>query len=202
MKKSPAEMETWELVVGYRISLADDEETLRIYNIKRCKEDNAVDVIRARKPEILDFLRRQKAAELQRQEAWKQEKEEERRKAVELEEKANAIPGLIELRSALNDLAKWNTEFDRSFDEKWGAGVGGLGVRSYPGYDIPAMKSKYPAAAAYLRAEEEAYSGNYELAAIGRRAMVAIAGNPSLYAEAMETMDAEIRDFCGRHIFD
>ena len=176
-----------ELIKRYRIAI-HDQSTLRIFEPELCKRDNALEEIRAKKLEIIAYI-------------TEQEREAER-KAAERRKKIDAIPGLKEIKDAIDDLDAWNYEFEASFDDRRGAGVGGLGVRPRPTVDIPALKEKYPAAAAYLRAENEAYKTNDELSSIGYRALDAIIEDHTRYAEAMEKMEAEISAFTDRHIWD
>ena len=148
---------------------------------ERIRRDGAADEIRAKKQEIMDALKADRA--------------EKERQAVDRAARVAAIEGLTEIRAAIDDLESWQYEFDKSFDD-----VGGLGVRPRPQYDIAAMKAKYPRAAAYLRAEEESLKTNTELAAIGRKALENVIFGD--WQEAMATMDAEIDAFVKRHAWD
>ena len=172
-----------EMISKYRIELAvkNGVEGLMINGTAAVKRDNALETLRAMKPEIIAYIKAEKA--------------EAERKSRERAERIAAIEGLKEIRDTIEDLNSWRYEFDKSFDD-----VGGLGVRPKPVYDIPSMKEKYPRAAAYLRAEEYSLKSNYELSAIGRKALeTVIYGN---YSEAMSTMDAEIKEFTDRHVWD
>ena len=172
-----------ELIKKYRITLAtqNGKEGIMVYGMDAAKRDNAIEAIKAAKEEIKAYLKAEKA--------------EQERKARERAERIAAIEGLNEIRSAIDDLESWQYEFDKSFDD-----VGGLGVRQKPQYDIPAMKAKFPRAAAYLLAEEYSLKSNYELSAIGRKALETVIYGD--YSEAMTTMDAEIKEFADRHAWD
>ena len=62
------------------------------------------------------------------------------------------------------------------------------------------LLAQYPHAAAYLKAEKEAYSANYELAAIGRKALERVKAGD--WQGAMEEMEKEKNAFLERHIWD
>lgn len=145
------------------------------------KKDKVVDAIFARKEEILAFIAAEKAAK--------------EAAIAERAAKIAAIDGLKEIQDALDDLAAWHEEFNASFDD-----VGGLGVRAFPQYDIDAMKAAHPQAAAYLKAESYAYKHNYELAAIGRKALEGVINGD--WEKAMEDMEAELKAFSDRHMWD
>lgn len=172
-----------EMISKYRITLAtqNGKEGIMVYGMDAAKRDNAVEAIKSAKDEIKDYLKAEKA--------------EQERKAKERAERIAAIEGLNEIRSAIDDLESWQYEFEKSFED-----VGGMGVRPKPQYDIPAMKAKYPRAAAYLRAEEYSLKSNYELSAIGKKALETVIYGD--YSEAMATMDAEIKEFTDRHAWD
>ena len=174
-----------ELIDKYGIEEATGEHAGNIYVRygREAQRDNAVQEIKAKKPEILAYF-------AQRREAAKQAREER-------EAKIAAIEGLAELKAAYTDLIKWQREFEASFESEDG---GGFGVRPKPQYDIGGMLARYPQAAAYLKAEDEAHKSNYELSEIGKRALeTVIAGD---WEKAMETMQAEIKAFTERHLWD
>lgn len=172
-----------ELIDRYGIRAADGGKIF-VREGKLATKDNALDELKARKAEILEHL----AAEAARKEAA----------AAERARKIDEIEGLAEIKGAEIDLAQWEMEFSSSFEGP--DACGGLGVRPMPQYDIAAMKAKYPRAAAYLRAEAEAYKTNYELSAIGRRALDEVIFGD--YNTAMDTMEKEIADFSARHLMD
>lgn len=148
----------------------------------------AAEILIPRKQEVLDYFKGQREAE---------EKARAERQA-----KIDAIPGLREIQNARADLAAWNAEFERSFDSRYGAGVGGMGVRPKPKYDIPAMLEQFPIAAAYLKAEAESMKSNYELAAIGKQALESIINDPEHYTDALAKMEQEHHEFAERHFWD
>lgn len=189
-------MEVQELIKEYELS----EERLwgedglystgRMCIVKgnKAKKDGVLDEITKKKPEIMQYLKEQRE---------KKEAEEEK-KAKERQEKIDSIPGLKEIEAAEEDMDNWRREFNKSFED-----VGGLGVRQKPEYDFDAMYDKYPIATAYLKAKGEADKQNYELSAIGKRALEKIIDNPEAnYKEAIEQMEKELREFSDAHMWD
>lgn len=157
-------------------------------DLKAVQRDNVKEEIREKKQQIMDYLKAERAEK-------EREAQEEKRRAQERQARIAAIEGLKEIRDAIEDLNRWQYEFEKSFDD-----VGGLGVRPMPQYDIKAMREKYPHADSYLKAEDEALKSNYELSAIGRKALEEVIFGD--YVKAMETMDAEIKEFTNRHMWD
>lgn len=174
-----------DLITRYSLTLAINPKTgcEVIYSNygERIKRDGAVLLIRENKPEIIACIKAEKA---QAEAADKARKE-----AID------GIEGLKEIQAAMADLENWQYEFERSFDD-----VGGLGVRPKPTHDIKAMKAQYPRAAAYLRAEEYWTKTNYELSAIGKKAMEDVIFGD--WEKAMEAMDTELAEFSARHAWD
>lgn len=146
--------------------------------------DNALCEITRRKPEILAYFAEQREAE---QAARKRR-----------EEAIAGIEGLAEIKAGLAAIVQWNRAFERSF--KGGNACGGLGVGPRPKVDIDALKALYPRAAAYLKAESEAYSSNHEIAAIGKKALEEVIFGD--YQKAMRDMEAEISQNVRDHIWD
>lgn len=176
-----------QLVNRYEITAQGDKIQISKYAVKRSgdRAENVLSVCAARKPEILSHF-----AEIEAR---------KRDAAKEQERKIAAIPGLMELDAAYDDLARWQTEFSASFEGESG---GGVGVRPKPSYDLVAMNKKYPAASAYRKARHEALKENYEIAAYGREAMKMIEDDPQNYAAALEYMERENEAFVERHIWD
>lgn len=112
-------------------------------------------------------------------------------------QRRNAIPGLLEIEAAQRAWAEWHEKWEKSFDD-----VGGLGVGPQPNTDIEALKEKYPAAAACLKAERRAYAENYEIATIGKKAMNRIIDNPGEYAAAIADMETELDANTRKHFWD
>lgn len=178
-------MTTKELISRYDIfDPQNGNGTIGIRNKDAVMRDNAIDEIKARKAEIIAYFAAERKAEADAK--------------AERESRIAQIDGLAEIKAAIADLEKWNSEFERSFE---GANAcGGFGVRSKPDVDIDALKQKHPRAAAYLRAEEEVYSGNYEVAEIGRKALEEVIYGD--YEKAMDEMGKDIKAYVDRRIWD
>ena len=175
-----------EMVKRYSLVLCSDGERVAVQNDYMMKKDNALEMIKERKAELLAFL--------------KAEKEQERLAYEERRAKINAIEGLEEIRNAKADLDLWHSEFSKSFDGDYA--VGGLGVREKPHYDFEAMYEKYPVAVSFLKAEEYAEKTNARLSAIGQRALDAIIENPTSHEEIIKKMNEELDKFTNDHLFD
>lgn len=180
-----------ELIKTYGISLVTEYKSgvgfvptgkLMVARADRAKQNGDFDAIVSNKSEILSMLT---------------EKAEEEKKAAEIRQrKIDSIPGLNEIRAAMEDLAEWEQEWESSFDD-----VGGLGVRKRPNYDFMAMYEKYPVAHAYLTAESYAFASNYAKAEAGHRALEAII-NGADPEETVKAMEAEWDAYCTNHIWD
>ncbi|MCD7862845.1 MAG: hypothetical protein LUG61_04890 [Lachnospiraceae bacterium] len=193
MKKTATEMTTKELIdyCGiFQVQEKDPTEDKYVYvnklGARHVPDEETKQVLFARKQECLDY--------------FAEERRKEKEAFEERQRKINSIPGLNEIKSARADLEKWHYEFNKSFEGE--GAVGGMGVRKYPEYDLDAMADKYPAAMAYLKAEDEAYKENDELSKIGFKALNAIIENPDNYKAIMDQMDAELKEFSNKHLWD
>lgn len=138
--------------------------------------------IKARKAEILAELRARTAAE----------KAESERKAEELRRN---VPGLDELRDAIAENERGYERMRREIQE--GEGF----IHSYKPIDIEALRVKYPAAAAYLKAEKFSRSSHFIKANAGRKAMdIIVAGGD--FEKAISDMEAEWQKYCSKHEWD
>lgn len=136
------------------------------------------DAIVAAKPEILSIL----------MEEWNEAK----RKADEREAKIEAIDGLREIQSAMDELDAWHAKFEKSF---YGPGaVGGLGVGPRPKHDIDAMKAAHPRAAAYLMAKDWSFADHDVKASAGKKALEKII-NGDDYSAAIDEMQRKWDSF-------
>ena len=180
-----------ELIKDYGISLATEYKPgvgfvptgkLMVRRADLAKKDGYFNAIVAAKSEIIALLTAEEKA---------------RKEAAELRQaKIDSIPGLKEIRAAMDDLKAWQKEFNDSFRD-----CGGLGVRSKPVYDYDNLCATYPRAAAYLKAEEYADSSNYVKSAAGKKALEAII-NGADPAETTAAMEAEWNGYCDEHIWD
>lgn len=180
-----------ELIKDYGISLATEFKPgvglvptgkLMVRRGDLAKKNGDFDAIVAAKGDIIALL----TAE-----------EKERKEAAELRrKKIEAIPGLKEIRAAMDDLKSWRREFDDSFRD-----CGGLGVRAKPMYDFDKLCETYPQAAAFLKAQKYADASNYAKSAAGEKALEAII-NGADPAETIAAMEAEWSAYCDKHIWD
>lgn len=127
--------------------------------------------------------------------------DDEIRALEERKDKIASIPGLKEIEDALEDLTQWNEQFNRSFDERYGPGCGGLGVRSKPQYDLDAMRAQYPRAAAYLKMRDWSRKEFIEQSIIGKKALEKII-NDDNWEQAVADAEKELDDYITAHILD
>ena len=156
-------------------------------NHRLMRQEGAYDEIARHKDEIKSLLLKRHDDEIR---AW------EDRKA-----KIAAIPGLKEIVDALDDLNQWHEEFNRSFDERYGSGCGGLGVRAKPQYNLDAMLAQYPRAAAYLKMHDWSRKEFIEQAIIGKNALEKII-NDDHWEQAVADAEKELDDYITAHIWD
>lgn len=175
-------MEIKELIKRYNISLYG-EDKIRIDNVRLLKKDKAEEMVKSKKLEIMSFL--------------KAEKEKEENAYRERQEKIKSIDGLEEIRNAIEEQIKWREDFNRSMESPDGC----VGMRAKPEDNITELKQRYPRASAYLLAENESLKSNYELSAIGKRALEAII-NGEDYEDVMARMKDEQDAFAERHMWD
>lgn len=156
-------------------------------NHRLMRQEGAYDEIARHKDEIKALLLKRHDDEIR---AWEDRKT-----------KIAAIPGLKEIVDALDDLNQWHEEFSRSFDERYGSGCGGLGVRSKPQYNLDAMLAQYPRAAAYLKMRDWSRKEFIEQAIIGKKALEKII-NDDHWEQAVADAEKELDDYITAHIFD
>lgn len=170
-----------ELISYYRIVRnPDDANGIRIYaNIKSAQKN--LPYINSRKPEILASIDAKAMA----------------KKAAEDERAAKiaAIEGLKEIQAAQAAWEAYNDAFSRSFDSECGR------LPEKPTVSVDALTAQYPRAAAYLKAQAQACKANYEMRAIGKRALEKIVEGGD-YMQALKDMDAELSKFAEEHLWD
>lgn len=172
-----------EMIKNYSITLADGGR-IRMGNGRRVELDNALDTIKARKPEIIAYLQAQKATA---------EEAAAQRKA-----KINAIEGLDALYDAMNAAAEYYDAFNRMMDDPDNDGAF---PPKKPDVTPAEVSAKYPRAAAYVKAETWSRAAHYAKAASGQKALEAII-NGADYASAIEAMEAEWTAYCNERIWD
>jgi hypothetical protein len=136
--------------------------------------------IKAHKAEILAELRARAATA------------EAERKAGEFRRN---VPGLDELRAAIAENER-NYERQRKDIE-----MGAPRIHTYNSIDTDALRAKYPAAAAYLKAEGYWMSNHYAKSSAGKKAMEIIAAGGD-YKQAIADMEAEWKAHCEQHLWD
>ena len=128
----------------------------------------------------------------------KTETEAKERAAAEREAKIAAIDGLTEIKKAIYDHEKYHRDFERMMDDEFNDG---LRPPKKPESDINELMSKYPRAAAYIKAEDYSYSPHYAKSAIGIKALEQII-NGENYDKVLADMEKEWSDYCESHMWD
>mgnify|MGYP004663714527 CR=1 FL=1 len=185
-------MTAQELIQQYNITLQttltnkgwEPTGMLAVHDAVACKRDGKLGEVKAQKPEIFAIL--------------VAEQDAKKRARAEREAKINAIPGLIEIKSARDDVERWRDEFAASFESEDG---GGVGVRPQPKHDLAALYAKYPRAKAYLLADEYADAENYAKAKAGKKALEAII-NGEDPESAIAAMEAEWTAYTQSHMWE
>lgn len=145
-------------------------------------------------PPKKDAAKRQKATPKREQNGQKKAASKQ-----ETEEKKE-IPGLAEAQNLIDAWDKYQAAFQASFEGE--NAVGGMTNAQKPQITVEDYLKDHPAAAAYLRAENESLKTNYELSAIGKRALDAIKANPDEYAAAIAQMEADLHAYSNAHMWD
>jgi hypothetical protein len=158
------------------------EGNLKIWNVKDGKIH--FDEIKAKKPEILNYLIKQ---EEQKQAAYK---------AREL--KIKSIEGLTELQNAINAELSYSKAFNRMMEDEYNDGVN---PPSKPKNSSTELKQKYPRAAAYIKAENWSFTNHYAKSSAGNRAKERII-NGEDYNTVITEMEKEWSNHCNEHIWD
>lgn len=164
-----------------KIAMADDEK-ISVYNVDLLMKDNMDDTIRTNKADILAILRDRREA--------KRKAYEDRKRKIE------AIEGLNEILECRNAWANWHADFEHMMETE-----SAIMHVSAPITKEKDLREKYPRADAYLKAQHEANKSNYELSAIGRKALERIIDGDD-YLSAIEAMDLEIAEFVKKHAWD
>ena len=111
------------------------------------------------------------------------------------EEFRRNVPGLDELRAAIAENER-NYERQRKDIE-----MGAPRIHTFTPIDTDALRAKYPAAAAYLKAEGYWMSDHYAKSSAGKKAMEIIAAGGD-YQKAIADMEAEWKAHCEQHLWD
>ena len=179
-------MSVEEMISRYEISevtFGANKGKIAIHNAKRLIKDGRQDEVKARKDEILAYFKAQRDAE---------EAEYNARQA-----KINAIEGLAEIEANEAELRSWHNELNRKMESPDGV----LSMRGCPKDMVAELEERYPRAAAYRKARRDANSANYEISAIGRKAVERII-NGEDYSAVLADMESEMDKFTLSHAWD
>lgn len=185
-------MSVIEMIDLYRIQLVPGKSD-KIWLLNECmvKKHDALEEIRARKPEIIAELMQRKEAEDAETEAYK--------KAIaEREAKLYAIEGLSELMQARSQLEIYREALAAMMDDESNDGAF---PPPRPTSNPAELSKQYPRAAAYLKAESYEFASNAVKSAAGKKAEERII-NGEDYAAAIRDMETEWADYCTAHIWD
>lgn len=178
-------MELKEMVKKYGVSLYNPSaayraennlpsgELLYVENIDLLKSDNMSDYIREHKQEIIDFLK-------------------------ESEAKVSAIPGLKEIETSEKEWRKFRYNFNASFDSENAAGI--QANMKMPDSDPASLRKKYPQADAYLQMKDLVNSYDFQLSAIGDRAIEMVIDGD--WQEALEYADREQQKLVEKRLWE
>lgn len=175
-----------EFVKKYNIMLFDPDQSYRkenglpesgdlikVYNIDELERDDMVDFAKEHKPEIIECLK-------------------------EREHKIESIPGLKELEKADADWDYFKHAFNSAFDAENGSIM--QARMQQPDSDPASLRKKYPQADAYLQMKDLVGADNWELSAIGDRAIEMVIDGD--WQEALEYADREQQKLVEKHLWD
>jgi hypothetical protein len=111
---------------------------------------------------------------------------------------ANLFPGLAEIRAAREDEMRYQEQFNEMMEDENNDGA-------MPPRPIKTKSSellaKYPAAAAYLHAEDFSLSSHFAKVAAGKRAIDRLMAGKD-YKSIIEKMENEWTEYCNEHVWD
>lgn len=162
---------------GARFSLIGDKMAVS-------PRDKAVKLVKAHPAEMQEI----KAALMD-------EKAEERETAERRRNFRAAIPGIKELEAAKAEQAIYREAFSRAVDS--GDGI----YPAKPKSDPAELSTRYPMAAAMLRAESYSRATNYHKAGAGRKAVERILDGED-WEKAISDMEAEWNEEVNKHMWD
>lgn len=184
--KNYDEMSIKDIIRTLRISIAEDGERLHFYSEtkKKVDVDAACAAVKARKPEIMAYLR------------GKAEKEAEYQRRVE------GIEGVKEIRAAMTTWEKYRDKFNDAMER--GDGI----LPNKPTVDVALTCRMYPRANAYLLAEDYVCSEHYIKSGIGTKTLEKIIYDDhapedrQYWANIIAAMKKEWEDYCIAHMWD
>ena len=169
-----------EIIKRYQIVIPDRyPDKICMVDFETVKRDNTLEDIKKAKPQIFSRL--------------KEIEEQKRIAAEERKAKIKAIPGLDEIKTAIYERDKWQYEWEKSFDD-----AGGIGVGQKPHYDFKAAYEKYPRATAYLKAEAMSQRSDPTMFCEGEKAMERII-NGEDSETVIEEMERKIKKSVEEH---
>lgn len=169
-----------ELVVKYDISEVDGN--LKVYMTNPVNKLDS-DKIRSGKPEILEYLRNEKAQDQDR------------------EGRINAIEGLSEIRNCRWDWQKYNSESKNIMEYMMETGGASKRTAEKPECTVKELMERFPRAAAYLEAESISLKTNFEMSDIGAKALERIIYEDD-YKTAIADMKKELDNLKSKHLWD
>lgn len=169
-----------ELIEKYDIQITDGNlATPRMDQIKR---DGMLETIKANLADIKSYILDQQAAI--------------KKAAEDKANKIKAIEGLDKINECRDAWAAYQHDFSKMME----TGCGYMTAKK-PETKVEDLRAEYPRADAYLKAEAEASRSNYELAAIGKKAMERIISGED-HETVISDMDADIKAFASKHLWD
>lgn len=165
-----------ELIKKYNIRLLDSEQ-IAVISGEKAKKDNAIDIIKENKAEIISILTAEQKA--------KEEKET----------KIKAIEGLKEIEKARFELENFYERLEQAMDNEYTSGI----LPSKPITNLKELENKYPRAAAYLKAQRWFLSKNYTKSNLGAKTLTRII-NGEPYKNAIDDMERAWSDYCQENV--
>lgn len=160
-----------EIIEKYNITIAiqDGQEMMRVGH-STPPTTAEITMLKSAKPEIMEELKRREAEKVALESA-------------EAEKIRNNIPGLEELKNIRNS---WEIFYD-----KRSASIenSGFNYPTEPSMKLSVASSKYPVAAAYLKAQSYADASNFNKYSAGKKAVTAIE-NGEDYTKVIEEMES------------
>lgn len=170
--------EIQSMVYRYHIKATGDGR-IQFYKMPGMTDED-IERVKAAKPEIMAFFE------------WKKERDERRTQTFE------SIPGVVELRDALLEMANYNRALNEALERDAGVfpkppAVGRDGIK--------VLKEKYPEAVFALEVENGRFKSNFELADIAEKAYYALCdGRP--WQEVKAEYEADKKNFVKEHMWD
>ena len=175
-----------ELIDQYKITISPTDDS-KIRFAVNPKDNAAIEEIKAKKAEIIETIKAdQKARD-----------DERKRRAANVE----SIPGLAELKKAIDEWNDYHEALNASFDGEEAVGGMGVGPKPMDPHDLM-TKDEYAQAVVYLEIKKQAMAANYKLGAIGRKALDKIEYNPADWEPIYSDMNKEIAEFTAEHAWD